>query len=407
MLVAMPFHPGDASSAQRFADWTLELGGAKGHDLILIIDTRCTPAVVDPIMASFSKSFDTVKRIDFADHYRSWPESANAVWSEAARYVYRNEKRPWFFCEPDLVLLRAGALDDFAAEYEAALKAKNFFVGDIIQDPVPHCSGCAIYPWDVYSHCGSALIAGNQAFDIAAAGDTGRQTYQSELLLHVWKAPPFADQGDLEAKIFARRPKCALFHSAKDESLIRLLRERKNFSGDVSTVVSAGDGLGDGRCALVDDVASSSSTPPPPAENPLPETEEPLLVMSDCNKVWIKVDADGKYLGTYEFENGEWVQKEIAPPSGFIAPPGRDAPRYEVVDGKYKRVAPSQSWHDQTPWASQGDSVAEIRRLAARLKQFQTSSPRVRYVRSLLHEVGVIQLVYRYKRRKGWKRKKS
>lgn len=61
---------------------------------------------------------------------------------------------------------------------------------------------------------------------------------------------------------------------------------------------------------------------------------------------------------------------------------------------------------DQTPWADKDSSLTEIGRLSSRLKQFCTHPSRVRTVRLALHEAGVIQLPYRFKKRGKWRKKK-
>lgn len=52
-------------------------------------------------------------------------------------------------------------------------------------------------------------------------------------------------------------------------------------------------------------------------------------------------------------------------------------------------------------------SEVTVRSLAEQLKGFMGNSVTTRRVRNVLHEVGVIELPYRFKRRKGWKRKKA
>jgi hypothetical protein len=61
-----------------------------------------------------------------------------------------------------------------------------------------------------------------------------------------------------------------------------------------------------------------------------------------------------------------------------------------------------------TPWENKEQSLAEIKELAGRLQKFCGNSANVRAVRRILHEAQVIELSYRFKRRKGkWKRKKK
>lgn len=57
------------------------------------------------------------------------------------------------------------------------------------------------------------------------------------------------------------------------------------------------------------------------------------------------------------------------------------------------------------PWASALESITEVRSLASRLKKFCTGGAHTRKVRQELHEAGIIQLPYRFGKRKGWKRK--
>ncbi len=60
-----------------------------------------------------------------------------------------------------------------------------------------------------------------------------------------------------------------------------------------------------------------------------------------------------------------------------------------------------------TPWTSPLASITEIRRLASELQKFCTGGARTQKVREELHHLGIIELKYRYKRRKGWKKKRA
>lgn len=63
---------------------------------------------------------------------------------------------------------------------------------------------------------------------------------------------------------------------------------------------------------------------------------------------------------------------------------------------------------EQVPWESKEQSLEEIRSLAERLKNFCGKASHVRAVRLELHKLGVIELPYRFKRRKGkWRSKKK
>lgn len=63
---------------------------------------------------------------------------------------------------------------------------------------------------------------------------------------------------------------------------------------------------------------------------------------------------------------------------------------------------------EQVPWESKEQSLEEIRGLAGRLKNFCGKASQVRAVRLELHNAGVIELPYRFRRRKGkWRSKKK
>lgn len=79
----------------------------------------------------------------------------------------------------------------------------------------------------------------------------------------------------------------------------------------------------------------------------------------------------------------------------------------EILNGK-PIEHPVESFSTSGPPVTlEPNSEAAIRQLAETLKGFMGNSVETRRVRNVLHEVGVIQLPYRFKRRKGWKRKKA
>lgn len=229
MIVVAAFHPGDQHLALECAKWILELGGGKGHSLILIADTRCGSATKE-IHDTFAKSFDSVELLPFVDHFNSWPHSPNACWSMAAKHIARTKKQPWLWLEIDAVLLRASGFAEIALEYEQALKAGKWFLGDYVNvtSVAPHCSGMAVYPWDIFEHAGEALLAHEIAWDSVGAAQIVPQMQRSELILHVWKGEPFATWDDVQRRIFDVKPRACLYHADKAGSLYPLLRARRN-----------------------------------------------------------------------------------------------------------------------------------------------------------------------------------
>lgn len=231
MLIVCAFYPGDQDQALRLAEWTLELGGGKSHDLLLINDARCQGQVADQVFSIFRRAFGSVERLSLADHYRSWPAAPNATFASAARHIASNrpECRYYLWTEPDAVPLKPEWLDDLEAEYRAALDNGKFFLGDLVNVPnVPvHCSGVAIYPSPLIQHAGLALMANPDiAWDVSASEQILPLFQQSKHLTHAWKHPPFADWEQVEREIFAFKPDACLFHADKLGSLYPLLRSR-------------------------------------------------------------------------------------------------------------------------------------------------------------------------------------
>lgn len=353
MQYALAFCPQDQNQALALAQWLSELGGAKTHDLLLIADSRCNPKEVQEC---FAKSFNSVELLSFVDHYNRWPNSANECFALAARHIYETRKQPWCWIEPDLVVLKAGALDEFAEEYKAALAAGKKYLGDFVSDNnsglkdhvVPHMSGCGWYSADPYD-AGNALMGGDTAFDILGSDQIVPQMATSQLLLHRWKHPAFETWQQVEERIFAVKPKAVLFHADKTGSLYPLLRQKLK-GGDV-------------KCAA------------------------PVEIITPADS----------------------MQNRSAP---SIQQPSDAAPRSEperaAETASTSTTSVVSNWPAQIPWANREESIAEIKRLAARLKAFQgSSSPKVRFVRELLQKQGVIELPYRNKRRKGWKKKRK
>lgn len=231
MLVTTAFCPKDVDQALRQAQWLHELGGAKGHDLLLVADTACPLTQVNEICKAYEASYDSVGLLPFVDHYRSWPRSPNDCFATAARHIMRTRPQPWFWCEPDCVFLVPNALDKLWAEYQTAGKP---FLGDFVSaetagiNVIDHCSGNMIVPADLFTHAGLLLIADDIAFDVAAASQIVPQMHKSKLILHRWKAPPFESWEQVQQRIFDIKPKTVLFHANKTGELIELLRTKRN-----------------------------------------------------------------------------------------------------------------------------------------------------------------------------------
>lgn len=359
MLISLHYCKKDEALALSLAEWLAEIGPFPNHDLLLSRDRRTSKSLV--VMFGLC-GFRSVNEIVIADDTAdSWPASANHALQRIAKHIqYKLNGQSFLHLEPDAVVLRGTAFDEVESEYKTARAAGKFFLGDLqneknnkrVPDFQNHCSGVSVMPGHLTEHAGDVFYAEDTPWDIYAAHQIYPLSQQSELIFHNWDREgnglaPFASWQDFERKVLSRRPKCAVFHADKLSSLIPILRARRN---NLPALVQAESVEGAQKPALVELQALG-----PEADKARESTA-------------ITEDAD--------------------PPSDSC---GGQSP---------------SSWHDQTPWESHELSVVEIRRIAARLKQFQTSSPKVRYVRSLLHEAGVITLTYRHKKRKGWRKKK-
>lgn len=310
--------------------------------------------------------------------------------ARAGKQIEHVQKVPWLWCEADTVPMRAGWLDEIEAEYAKAVEAGKVFLGDL-QRPLPghpqfapHSSGLCVYPAALTQHAGEAYQAGNVPFDSVAGPSVVPKMMQSELLYHVWKAAAFDSWADVERRIFAVRPKCAIFHSDKSGSLIGLLRERKNQAG--STPANAEESIVNPHGSADRGFESSISSNLPV----LDDADAPMMIVSDDRAVEIP---SGANVSLGHVGEGAATLKLLL---------NQSLKFYEFPHVKDITIEP---WMGQTPWASKDDSITEIRALTERLKQFSISGPTVRLVRAALHDAGVIVLNYRYRKRRGWKRK--
>lgn len=376
------------------AEWLAEIGPFPKHDFLIFRDHRAANASFGGIDAK------SVKEVVITDDVaNSWPASANHAFKKIAKHVqYAMRAQPFLYIEPDAVILRASAFDEIEAEYGEILKTGKHFLGDLIDHRsaganfVVHMSGCGVYPGNMTQYAGEVFYADDKTpWDISAGPAIHSQAKQSELIFHVWNQKgqglaPFTSWSDVEQKIFARRPKCAIFHSDKTGTLLQLLRERRK-EGDV-------------KCAAPVTTCTEEALPPSPAlstrsassaePTSQPESSAEINIdcptmtlhpIPECDKIWVKVDREGNSLGVFEFDGKEWVPV-----------------KWPRRDNNYATICTIENVTE--PWTDKATSITEIQTLAARLRQFQTNVAYVRFVRSLLAEAGVIVLPKKKKRRK-------
>lgn len=239
MLVALAFHPKDQDQAERLAVWIRDLGGCKGHELLLGIDSAVT-SQRNAIQCYFEQSFDKVTVLPITNPYNedenAWPKAANFCFATLARHIEENNLAPyWLWLESDCVFIRAGALDAIETEYK---QAKKHFLGALVSvhtaemDVPDHGSGIAVYPGLMTRYAGLALISFDIAWDVAAKDQILPQLHRTKLIVHAWKHPSFKDQSEVD-NLLAANPEMMIFHSSKDGSLVDLLRARMNLPAPV------------------------------------------------------------------------------------------------------------------------------------------------------------------------------
>ena len=232
MLVLLGYCDRDIAAALNLGRWINELGGCKGHSLIMIHDKRCDPAMVKQIQAEFHKAFDDLLSLEAGAMIDGWPEGANYFFRVLTAHVQDKPVRYFFWLEPDAVPLKAGWLDDIQAEF---IRANKPFMGDKVDLPdrpdVPlHMSGVGVYPNPLYNFAGESYRAHDVAWDIAGKDQIVPKAHFTKLIQHYWQHPEFTEIKDI-------RPEAVIFHASKDGSLIRLLR-KKSGEGNRHDVVS-------------------------------------------------------------------------------------------------------------------------------------------------------------------------
>lgn len=236
MLIVLPFFTGDRDQAVRLAGWLRDLGGCKGHRLLLVRDHRAEP------ITDFAESFEVVEEIVVTDDaYNEWSKSANLMFRRAFKHIeFVLKERYVFWWEADVVPMREGFIDLPEAEY---LKVGRPFMGDLVnvKDVLPHMSGVAFYPGELTRWAGTALQAHDIPWDVHAAHQIVPKMHSTRLIEHSWKRPPFTSIEQVHQEI---DPETVLYHQDKTGVLIRLLREEREKKVSSSGVESRHAELG-------------------------------------------------------------------------------------------------------------------------------------------------------------------
>src|SRR4030095_6076748 len=229
MIVTFPVSEKDQDLALLNVKWWNELGGCKGHQVMFVWDQRVTTPNRDGIEDQLNQAFDFVHLLPAPARIDGWPEGANYMFRICTAWLSARTRDIQYFMwmEPDAIPMKEGWLDQLRDEY---LQLKMPFMGDRVEvhrengDVPLHMSGIGIYENPIYLKAGEAYRAFDVAWDMAAREQIVPAAHFTELIEHAWKHPTFASQEEVDAQI---SPRTILFHSSKDGSLIRLLRERR------------------------------------------------------------------------------------------------------------------------------------------------------------------------------------
>lgn len=231
MIFLMPFTPLDKACAEQTLGWVNELGGCKGHSIILMPAKKVLEIVKLKELAA--QSFDSVNVLPDSEGIEGHPQGPNSMMRQAIWYMQTAGLGPWMFWEPDCQPIGQGFADCWQNEYRGFGKP---FMGELrpARDVTPdYLTGNMVLPKDalllapMLSRRGLSRDGTELAFDIVAASQTLPQAHLTTLLQQKPKNPDgtahhFPDQASLDIL----RPEAVFFHPCKDGSLIQQLRDR-------------------------------------------------------------------------------------------------------------------------------------------------------------------------------------
>lgn len=236
MQVALAYHSGDMDQAQRWSDWTAELGGTDRHTLLVMAAKGCPPIRIDTTkwaqVLPCQDSYGVTSNWNANDPIRD-ASGPNSMIRQFAWVFVERKKGPWFFCEPDTVPLRTSWLDELEAEYAKSGKPYMAAVIPGVEGQYgTHPTGNMILPQDAafneglmlpsHAHFGGRTI--EIAFDVACATKVLPFCHETRLIQQIFRGETFSTASDLNRI----RPDACLFHNSKDGSLINLLRTQRS-----------------------------------------------------------------------------------------------------------------------------------------------------------------------------------
>lgn len=182
ICVVFPVHGGDISLALHHSMWLRKLGQRWDHPAIIAFDATAIPTV-NQLRSFLEPLFQSVEMFQYPHFAGTYPHTANFAFQSVAHRMAQGDA-PWFWCEPDLVVLKASWLEQLQAEYEQAQKS---WMGPVVPN-MGHLQGTSIYPADAAHRMPRAMACGaGQAFDMEMKEETLHDRHDcGHLLHHVW-----------------------------------------------------------------------------------------------------------------------------------------------------------------------------------------------------------------------------
>lgn len=227
MLLVIPIAVAEIDRAIDLIQWIGELGGCRGHKLVLLVANPVAVEDARAIADLANSSFDSVETIRQKESCElPWPKNANAMFTCACEYVKSKiETSPWLWLECDAIPIRSGWLDSLENAYRQHGKP---FMGTVYPVPFRHMNGVAVYPSNIAQINPWMVRASDRAFDLTKPEIAMRFGTDTPLIARAIKDTAtntphtFSVKSDLDII----PSECVLFHGCKDGSLVEMLRQK-------------------------------------------------------------------------------------------------------------------------------------------------------------------------------------
>lgn len=231
IAVCFNVYAGDLNLALHHSVWLRKLAGGRRWPFRALIchDPSCPVVGLNHFEANLRQCFESVDTLVYPrPGVATYPACANFAFQSVALHMAQG-KSPWFWCESDLVVLRADWLDQLQAEYDRCARS---WMGPVVAHML-HLQGTSIYPADAAARMPRAMRAVEQAFDMEMKEETLHDRHDcGHLIHHVWSilngqmCPVGGGQIPANAtpELLSQIPKtCVATHRWKDTSVIDLL----------------------------------------------------------------------------------------------------------------------------------------------------------------------------------------